>query len=206
LSAKADETARRLAIASDAYVVQRSFKDGPSSATILAGYHWFVRIGTRLQDISLPVYTDPPDKPCGILLSAIHSHNLEWGLRLHWNYEPNHEETEDWIQFWQAGPHSPGRNMTLHNATLHGFCSENASAYEFIAVAPGRYTIWLRPVSDQGMTGPFYKLICDYGPPYEYLKWQSRASTSGTGGQPPPSRSFTCPQAPRPHTARSPTT
>jgi len=49
----ADQTTRRLAVASDAFVVQRSFPNAPSSATILAGYHWFADWG-RDAFIALP--------------------------------------------------------------------------------------------------------------------------------------------------------
>jgi len=50
---KADETARRLAVASDAFVVQRSFPSAASAATIVAGYHWFADWG-RDAFIALP--------------------------------------------------------------------------------------------------------------------------------------------------------
>ena len=49
----ADETTRRLAVASDAFVVQRSFPANPPSATIVAGYHWFADWG-RDAFIALP--------------------------------------------------------------------------------------------------------------------------------------------------------
>ncbi|HAU38055.1 MAG TPA: glycogen debranching protein [Phycisphaerales bacterium] len=48
-----DETARRLAAASDALVVRRNFPGDKSSATILAGYHWFADWG-RDTFIALP--------------------------------------------------------------------------------------------------------------------------------------------------------
>lgn len=41
----ADETTRRLAAATDAFVVQRSFPNSQASPTILAGYHWFADWG-----------------------------------------------------------------------------------------------------------------------------------------------------------------
>jgi len=41
----ADEATRRLAAATDAFVVQRQFPNAQSSATILAGYHWFADWG-----------------------------------------------------------------------------------------------------------------------------------------------------------------
>ena len=50
---RADETDRRLAAATDAFVVQRSFPSAPRSATILAGYHWFADWG-RDAFIALP--------------------------------------------------------------------------------------------------------------------------------------------------------
>ena len=53
VAGKGDETARRLAVASDAFVVQRSFPNAPPTATILAGYHWFADWG-RDTFISLP--------------------------------------------------------------------------------------------------------------------------------------------------------
>lgn len=49
----ADEFEKRLAVAADAFVVQRSFPASPSSATILAGYHWFADWG-RDAFIALP--------------------------------------------------------------------------------------------------------------------------------------------------------
>ena len=53
VGADADETTRRLAAATDAFVVQRGFPGTPSSATILAGYHWFADWG-RDAFIALP--------------------------------------------------------------------------------------------------------------------------------------------------------
>jgi predicted glycogen debranching enzyme len=48
-----DTTLQRLAMASDTFVVNRSFPNGPPSATILAGFHWFADWG-RDAFISLP--------------------------------------------------------------------------------------------------------------------------------------------------------
>jgi len=53
VGADADETTRRLAAATDAFVVQRSFPNAPSSATIVAGYPWFADWG-RDAFIALP--------------------------------------------------------------------------------------------------------------------------------------------------------
>ncbi|HDZ20025.1 hypothetical protein LCGC14_0335450 [marine sediment metagenome] len=50
---KADDTARRLAVAGDAFIVRRQFVNAPSSATILAGFHWFADWG-RDAFIALP--------------------------------------------------------------------------------------------------------------------------------------------------------
>lgn len=50
---EADELTRRLAVASDAFVVERSFPNAQASLTILAGYHWFADWG-RDAFISLP--------------------------------------------------------------------------------------------------------------------------------------------------------
>lgn len=49
----ADTSLRRLAIATDAFVVQRHFPNRPPSETILAGYHWFADWG-RDTFIALP--------------------------------------------------------------------------------------------------------------------------------------------------------
>jgi predicted glycogen debranching enzyme len=50
---QADTATRRLAAASDAFIVQRAFPNQPSSWTILAGYHWFADWG-RDAFIALP--------------------------------------------------------------------------------------------------------------------------------------------------------
>ncbi|MFW6065974.1 MAG: amylo-alpha-1,6-glucosidase, partial [Planctomycetota bacterium] len=50
---RSDETTRRLAVASDAFVVRRSFPGKADSATILAGFHWFADWG-RDTFIALP--------------------------------------------------------------------------------------------------------------------------------------------------------
>ena len=49
----ADETTRRLAVATDAFVVNRRFGAAPASRTILAGYHWFADWG-RDAMVALP--------------------------------------------------------------------------------------------------------------------------------------------------------
>ena len=49
----ADETCRRLAVATDTFVAQRNFPNTQSSATIVAGYHWFADWG-RDAFVSLP--------------------------------------------------------------------------------------------------------------------------------------------------------
>ena len=53
LGPDADDTTRRLAMASDAFVVNRSFPARPPSSTILAGFHWFADWG-RDAFIALP--------------------------------------------------------------------------------------------------------------------------------------------------------
>ncbi len=50
---KADDTTRRLAMATDAFIVDRSFPGAPSQTTILAGFHWFADWG-RDAFIALP--------------------------------------------------------------------------------------------------------------------------------------------------------
>ena len=50
---RADQTTRRLAAATDAFVATRVFRDRKPSATILAGYHWFADWG-RDAFIALP--------------------------------------------------------------------------------------------------------------------------------------------------------
>jgi predicted glycogen debranching enzyme len=49
----ADETSRALAISGDAFIVNRDFPNAATSATILAGYHWFADWG-RDAFVSLP--------------------------------------------------------------------------------------------------------------------------------------------------------
>ena len=53
LPEQADEFTRRLAVASDDFVVRRQFVAAPPSTTIVAGYHWFADWG-RDAFISLP--------------------------------------------------------------------------------------------------------------------------------------------------------
>ncbi len=53
LDDEADETDRRLAAATDAFLVRRDFQDGSTSTSILAGYHWFADWG-RDTFIALP--------------------------------------------------------------------------------------------------------------------------------------------------------
>ncbi|MGA2265949.1 MAG: amylo-alpha-1,6-glucosidase [Phycisphaerae bacterium] len=50
---QADETTRRLAVATDAFIVQRDFPAAAPQATVLAGYHWFADWG-RDAFVALP--------------------------------------------------------------------------------------------------------------------------------------------------------
>lgn len=128
---------------------------------ILPGYHWYVRINTRLQDLGLDWRDWPPDR---ILTNHI------WNLRasaeipdlvVQWNYPTPPPLPSDYIDIWLCGPHSPGRHPTLHDA--HRAYVEIAADQEAVLtiVQQGRYTIWARLISVQGITSPFQSTYID---------------------------------------------
>jgi len=59
---------------------------------------------------------------------------------------------------WIAGPHSPGRQQTLHDARFHTYHYYEDDATFWLELATGYYTVFYRPLLFSGQTGPFGKL------------------------------------------------
>jgi hypothetical protein len=121
----------------------------------LAGYHWYVRIQTRLKLTGLAYIDEPPVTTCHCDISALRCETWEGSFDFIWTPYTSDGETHYYVELWLAGPFSAGRHPTLHDAKRKLAWVLIDEEYVFHSLTPGYYTGFARPIRDNGVAGPF---------------------------------------------------
>jgi hypothetical protein len=131
----------------------------------LAGYHWYVRVQVHLKDLNLDYVDDPPVDLCLWTPGPI---SIDSELPLVWLMYPSPlppSQYDTYMQVFSAGPHPPGRKMSLHDATLQDFNDAYEGFSSLYYPDPGYYTWFLRPVRFSGMVGTWRRFESSLGWP-----------------------------------------
>lgn len=117
----------------------------------LAGFHWYVRIQTRLIDAFQEYIDDPPETPCTTPPLNPAYHLLDDKVHITWDYLVGTGSNTHNIRFCRTHLHSAGRHPTFHDAYYIGH--EDYSEPEKIigGHSPGVYTYFLRNLKLNGM-------------------------------------------------------
>jgi hypothetical protein len=119
----------------------------------LAGYHWYVRIQTKLKDLGLAYIDTPPTDQVLCSITDLHISTALGDAYLNWTVLGDYDVDNTKIDIWSVGPHSPGRSPTLHEAT-HYIYDALVYGWTYIGGNPGDwYTIFARPIVTSGLTG-----------------------------------------------------
>jgi len=132
--------------------------DWTGSPRRIAGYHWYVRIQTRLQDIGVDYVDDPPTTPAnGILIDAS---AIQYGLHVRLEWLDIHPlPLEDWfVDLWSTAPLSAGRNPSIHDATRKAIDTGDSGTSQFNTSGPGIYTLFFRLIRINGLVAPWNSL------------------------------------------------
>jgi hypothetical protein len=124
----------------------------------LAGYHWYVRIQTRRQDHDQGYDDNPPTIVVPWMPINIHDEPFEDEIIVQWDTQDGFPELELYVDVFAAGPHSAGRNATLHDATRVGYTRYEFAAFGSAGHPAGWYTLFLRCIHVAGLTGPWQSI------------------------------------------------
>lgn len=119
----------------------------------LAGYHWYVRIQTRCEDIGAGLDDWPPTLPCAFWILNLRATVVGTMIHILWDLPDCPEPTEHTVQIWITHAHSPGRHATIHDIYKHGYALYLALEYDIEDLPQGYYTVFARPFRNNGMVG-----------------------------------------------------
>jgi len=141
------------------YASEHLDSDWTGNPKRLTGYNWYVRINVRRQLISLAIEVLPPTEPVTYSITGLRYTNPIDDLHIRWDVLPWEPQGEQYIEFYIVGPHSPGRHPNIQQADRKGHATELTGSYYYHFPPTGTYTLFARPLSNQGLVGGFQRLL-----------------------------------------------
>jgi hypothetical protein len=139
--------------------------DWTGSPKRIAGYHWYVRIQTRRQDVGEGYDDTPPSITCRWKHSGLAAGWWVDHIDLYWDLLDPSSPFQLYTDIWLAGPHSAGRNPTIHDATRNAIQNQDEREYYIYDLTQGWYTIFVRIICANGITAPWLSLRCEVPAP-----------------------------------------
>ena len=125
----------------------------------LTGANWYVRLNTRLADLSIAPVDTPPSIPAPNPVTGLVATGAVLSISVEWTQEaaPGTE-----IDIWTAGPHSPGQLGKIERAKHRGYEGGNAVGPKVLLNrAPGTYTVFARLMNDvDGQVSTWTSDVC----------------------------------------------
>ena len=132
--------------------------DWTGSPKRLAGYHWYVRVQTKRKDLDQDYLDTPPTSEITCNLGNLSLSAFYGDIYLNWQKIGTYDPDTTMVDVWQTALHSPGRSPTLHEAT-HMLYDHMSSDMTYVGFNVGdTATLFARPVTLAGLTGPWSKL------------------------------------------------
>lgn len=119
----------------------------------LAGYHWYVRINTRLTDMGIALIDNPPTETSLCPPLILSAWILPGEFYIYWEVDPLVPHGTYRVDVWSTKRISAGRNPTLHDAYRRNIAEYEYGQWFDESLAPGWITFWLRPIRVNGITG-----------------------------------------------------
>jgi hypothetical protein len=121
----------------------------------LAGYHWYVRVQTKRQDLDVGYNDTPPVDQVLCSISRLVIFTSFGDAYLQWDPAGPYDPDTTRVEIYATGPHSPGRSPTLHEATRFGY-GDMVTGFTYIGGTPGDWmTYFARPILTSGLMGPW---------------------------------------------------
>jgi len=142
----------------DHFAAEQREPDWTGTDKRLTGQNWFVRCWVRcVLALSLEAI-DPPSGPIADYIADLHTLQINGGLWIGWNMTQAWGEAKAAVDVWIAGPHSPGRHPTIHNADRKFSTDVAESPSVWTPPSIGLYTVFWRVIDLQGLATPFQQL------------------------------------------------
>jgi hypothetical protein len=138
-----------------AYAAQQRDPHWTGQDKRLTGHNWFVRLNVRLDLLTEGYCPDPPVFPIDDYIDTITFGVIGNDWAMGWHDPQNHAPWQAWLDLWLAGPFSPGRNPTLHDADRKLSQDVTNLACTLSELAVGTYTFFWRILDDHGQATPF---------------------------------------------------
>jgi len=121
----------------------------------ISGHAWYVRLHTRASLWGYPPIDDPPDIPVGCRLDSFRVATFPGVIVLTWTGEILDQTYEQIAELYEATNQSPGRKLTMRDATRKDLTLFDTYFFEFPQVPGTQYRWWLRAADSSGQAGPF---------------------------------------------------
>jgi hypothetical protein len=123
----------------------------------IAGYHWYVRIQTRLIDSGGTYIDDPPTDFVDRSLDGPFAYYYASNINLTWMYEPAHPHWSAYYDTWIAGPFTAGKTPSIKDAKRVVIIPTHSTPYVLGPFSTGWWTVFMRPMLPSGMVGTWYR-------------------------------------------------
>lgn len=117
----------------------------------LSGWNWFAKANFLLEMLGQSLQSNPPSLVTSIPLFPFLSDAGEGYIDVGWT-TPETPPVPDWLMlFYIAGPHSSARHPSIKMASFVGSTAFMDGIYDITPLAPGWYTVFMKPLSLQGI-------------------------------------------------------
>jgi len=127
----------------------------------LSAWNWFAKVNYRLNFCSQPMRDDPPDRSTAYIPYGLAIHSEGTDIFVDWARASPPPDPAWLFLFWASAEHAvtvhPAFNMTLWQA----YAPEQQAAILFTVPAAGWITVYVEPLSLQGISMPPTRLLVE---------------------------------------------
>jgi hypothetical protein len=124
------------------------------SDTRLSGWNWFAKVNFRLQKMNLTLRQNPPDVIDSVFLNDISVTDSPGVSEITWTPSPPAPKINWSVWCWLSPPHSAAKHPSIKLCKLYSISAFLDNFADIYTPLPGYHTVWIVPVSDQGITMP----------------------------------------------------
>ncbi len=121
----------------------------------LSGQMWFIKCNVILDLAGGGTSASAPTADISDYFSDLVVYVFGADIVIEWQDPQAHDFSTCWVNLWLAGPHSTGRNPTLHDADMKESVDITSANTYWFGLANGDYTLFYRLINHHGLTTPF---------------------------------------------------
>lgn len=127
----------------------------------LSSWNWFAKINYLLLNNTSLWNTQPPNPITSYSLSGLISYQRAPMIVFQWTIADPPPDPAWFLEFWSVGPHPPTLHPSVKMAKRVDPALEADGAFSYLYTLPGSYTTYIRPLSTQGITMPYVRILTE---------------------------------------------